>query len=77
MMGTWIVLGVLVIGVVMALLTVRKNVKGGGCPGGCSGCSGSCQCHRMVASPLHGKYLPSDIFLPPIAIFALGKKRRS
>ena len=44
MMGTWIVLGVLVIGVVMALLTVRKNVKGGGCPGGCSGCSGSCQC---------------------------------
>lgn len=45
MMGTWIVLGVLVIGVVMALLTVRKNVKGGGCPGGCSGCSGSCQCH--------------------------------
>ena len=45
MMGTWIVLGVLVIGGVMALLTVRKNVKGGGCPGCCSGCSGSCQCH--------------------------------
>ena len=33
MMGTWIVLGVLVIGVVMALLTVRKSIKGGGCPG--------------------------------------------
>ena len=29
---------------------------------------------QMVASPLHGKYLPSDIFLPPIAIFALAKK---
>ena len=27
MMGTWIVLGVLVIGVVMALLTVRKASK--------------------------------------------------
>ena len=37
MMGTWIVLGVLVIGVVMALLTVRKNVKGGGCPAQASG----------------------------------------
>ncbi|MCI5808518.1 MAG: hypothetical protein MR208_01180 [Oscillospiraceae bacterium] len=28
----------------MALISVRKSVKSGGCPGGCSGCSGSCQC---------------------------------
>ncbi len=45
-MGTWVVLGVLAVGVVMAVLSVRKSVKGGGCPGGCSGCSGSCHYHQ-------------------------------
>lgn len=77
MMGTWIVLGVLVIGVVMALLTVRKSVKGGGCQAAAPDAPAAVNVIQMVASPLHGKYLPSDIFLPPIAIFALGKKRRS
>ena len=45
-MGTWVVLGVLAVGVVMAVLSVRKSVKGGGCPGGCSGCGGSCHYHQ-------------------------------
>lgn len=43
-MGTWIILGILAAAVVMALISVRKSVKSGGCPGGRSGCSGSCQC---------------------------------
>ncbi|MCI9405473.1 MAG: FeoB-associated Cys-rich membrane protein [Oscillospiraceae bacterium] len=44
-MGTWIVLGILAAGIVLALRSVRKSVREGGCPGGCSGCAGGCHCH--------------------------------
>ena len=59
MMGTWIVLGVLVIGVVMALLTVRQNAKGGGCPGAYAP-DAPAAVNAILdrwQSPLHGKYL--------------------
>ena len=65
MMGTWIVLGVLVIG---------KASKGAAAQAAAPDAPAAVNVIQMVASPLHGKYLPSDIFLPPIAIFALAKK---
>ncbi len=45
-MGTYIVGGLLILAVVLAVRAVHKNVKSGGCAGGCSGCSGGSACCR-------------------------------
>ena len=38
-----IIVGIIILGiVVLAIRSIRKDKKNGGCAGGCSGCGGAC-----------------------------------
>ena len=46
MIGYCIVGGVLLLVVALAVRSIWKDHKKGGCSGNCANCSGGCSCHR-------------------------------
>ncbi|MBC8546076.1 FeoB-associated Cys-rich membrane protein [Clostridiaceae bacterium NSJ-31] len=60
-MGTWIIGGLLLLITGFAAWSIHKNVKNGGCAGGCDSCGCHCEhCHSAAhTSPQHHSAPPS------------------
>lgn len=49
-MINYLIGGIVIAAVILAIRSIRKNRKNGGCAGGCSGCPQGSKCHSFETS---------------------------